>query len=314
MYYATKFFIVLHLNLRIDDEDFNSTAFTIVFPADEDAPSLTRSLNAPIPIVDDDINEADEQYFFAKLEGFDGVNLDSVIIERDFAMVVIGDNDGMLQDTVHSALTVTLYNNCHIADIRIGFALDVYEYFEPSSETMFTNVTLLKENNRVSEQTFRVGIVASDPTSVRPATLETRHSYIYDYRVGSVGQTFILRDLIPSQQTTAVAFFLNSDDIPEGTEGFVLTSEVDTYNGHPAFLPPLPTSTTAFQSTTVQIIDDDGNLLAERAQRGGATLSSCQLRFSIYVSIGRASCGQRSSRLPRQQNCSQDCWQVESSG
>ena len=67
-----------------------------MFPADEDATSLTRALNAPIPIVDDSINEVDEQYFFAKLECFDGVNVDS--IKQDFAMVVIGDNDGMLQD------------------------------------------------------------------------------------------------------------------------------------------------------------------------------------------------------------------------
>ena len=42
--------------------------------------------------------------------------------------------------------------------------------------------------------------------------------------------------------------------------------------------------------------------LAVRAQRGEATLSSCQLRFSIYVSIVRASQGQRSSCLPHQQN------------
>ena len=89
----------------IDGEDFNSAAFTIVFPADEDAPSLTRVLNAPIPIVDDDINEADEQYFIAKLESFDGVNMESIIIKQDFVMVVIGDNDGMLLELiVHSAL------------------------------------------------------------------------------------------------------------------------------------------------------------------------------------------------------------------
>ena len=142
----------------------------------------------------------------------------------------------------------------------------MYEYFEPivslSSETVITNLTLVKENNRVSEQIFRVGIVVSDPTSVRPATLETEHSDIYDYRVSSVGQTFILRDFFPLQQTLVVAFILNADDIPEGTEGFTLTSEVEVYDGFSVFLPPLPTSITAFRSTTIQIIDDDGNFIS----------------------------------------------------
>ena len=117
----------------------------------------------------------------------------------------------------------------------------------------------MKENNRVSEQTFRVGIVASDPTSARPATIDPGHSDIYDYYFGGGGQTHISRIIYPHQQTIAVSFLLNADDIPEGTEGFMLTSEVEKYNGFSGFLPPLPTSTTAFRSTMIQIIDDDGN-------------------------------------------------------
>lgn len=225
-----------------------------MFPADEDTDSLTRVLDAPIAIVDDEVNEAEEQYFFVKLEGFDGVKVDSISVKPDLAMVVIGDDDG----TYVKEYTLTVHDVIIIADIRIGFAQEVYEYFEPSSEVLFNNVTLVKEDSRVSEQTFRIGIEVSDPASVRPATLETQHSHSYDYHVGAYGQTFILRDFLPLQQTVLVAFTLNADDIPEGTEGFQLTSEVNRHNGNPAFLPPLPTSTTAFRSTTIQIIDDDG--------------------------------------------------------
>ena len=144
-----------------------------------------------------------------------------------------------------------------VADIRIGFAQEVYNYFEPDIETLFTNLTIVKDGGRVSEQTFRVGISVSDPTTVTPATLRTSPSQLdWDYSLGSVpGQTFFLRDIFSPSQSSMVAFFLNGDDSVEDVEGFVLTSSSETAGGFPSFLSPLPSSTTAFQSTTVQIID-----------------------------------------------------------
>ena len=114
----------------------------------------------------------------------------------------------------------------------------------------------MKDDNRVSEQTFRVAIVVSDPPSVRPATLDTGGDW--DYRVAAVGQTSILADILPAQQSIQLAFSLNGDGIPEGLEGFQLTANVETRGGFPQFLLPFQTNATAFQSTTITIIDDDG--------------------------------------------------------
>ena len=112
----------------------------------------------------------------------------------------------------------------------------------------------MKDDNRVSEQTFRIGVVASDPTCVRPATLETLDTVdSWDYRVGAVGQTFLLHDIFPGQQFLPISFFLNGDDIPEDREGFQLEIIVETEGEFPQFLLPLQTSTTAFQSTTITI-------------------------------------------------------------
>ena len=243
----------------IDDLDFNTTAFDIEFPADEGLPGLSNTLNVPIPIVDDELNEREEQYFITRFEVIKAVNLDGLDILRDVATVVIGDNDG---EYCFLGPCMKLYC-CYFAiltDIHIGFSSELYEYFEPSSETFITNVTLMKDNNRESEQTFSVGIHFSDPASVRPAALltnDTRDSW--DYSIQRVpGQAFVLRFLRPDQQSVTVSFYLNSDDVPEGPEGFQLTEIVETAGGYPQFLLPLQTSTTAFQSTTVTIIDDDG--------------------------------------------------------
>ena len=148
-------------------------------------------------------------------------------------------------------------NFVYLTDIRIGFAQELYEYFEPCSATLFTNIALGKDNNRASEQTFRIHINISDPTTVRPAALQTVESGPnWDYSFSAVGQTFILSDISPLQQSVLLPVFLNGDEITEaseGSEGFQLTATTVESRGFAPFLPPLPISTTAFQSTTVII-------------------------------------------------------------
>lgn len=133
----------------------------------------------------------------------------------------------------------------------------MYEFVEPEFETMF-NVTLIRDDNRLSEQTFRVGIEVSDPTGlVRPATPQmTASDTSYDYRVSTtIGQTFFMVDFPPDLQSIPFTFFLNSDEVPEELEAFQASSTAVV--GFPSFFPPLPSSNTAFQSTQIQIIDDD---------------------------------------------------------
>ena len=120
----------------------------------------------------------------------------------------------------------------------------------------------MKDNNRVSEQTFRIGINVNDPaTDVAAATLETLENTgtdEWDYRVGFAGQDFLQRDIFPAEQSLLVAFVLTGDNVPEGLEGFQLDASVETEGGFPQFALPLQSSTTAFRSTVVTIVDDDG--------------------------------------------------------
>ena len=115
------------------------------------------------------------------------------------------------------------------------------------------NVTLVKEDGRVSEQTYGVGITVSSPQMLSPATLDTDDTSInFDYALGNSGQTFIILQFLPSQQSITFVFFLNSDELPEGTEAFQASST--PVEGFPTFQAPI---TTAFPSTEIQIIDND---------------------------------------------------------
>ena len=51
-------------------------------------------ISALIPIVDDDKDEADIQFFIAFLEVVDAVNIDLIDIGRTFSRGIIVDNDG----------------------------------------------------------------------------------------------------------------------------------------------------------------------------------------------------------------------------
>ena len=118
---------------------------------------------------------------------------------------------------------------------------------------LITNVTLVKEDSRVSEQTFGVGITVSNPQMLSPATLEQFNTGInFDYALGIPEQTFTVLQFLPNQQSITFEFFLNSDELPEGTEAFRASST--PVEGFPTFQAPI---TTAFPSTEIQIIDND---------------------------------------------------------
>ena len=137
--------------------------------------------------------------------------------------------------------------------IRIGYSLEVYQYFEPDFLMYINDVTLVKEDGRVSEQTFGVGITVSNPHMLTPATLEDDDTGInFDYTLGIPGQTFTVLQFLPNQQSIRFDFFLNSDEFPEGTEAFQASST--PVEGFPTFQAPI---TTAFASTEIQIIDND---------------------------------------------------------
>ena len=231
-----------------DTEDLNMTVSYVTFVADErtSVPSLYTSVL--IHIVDDDKDEAYRQFFIATLEIVDAVNMDLINIGRAFTRGIIVDNDGKYNYLMHSSFSCH-----HNVVIRIGYAQEVYQYFEPDFPFYINNVTLVKEDNRVSEQTFGVGITVSNPQMLSPATLEPDATTInFDYTLGVPGQKFTVLNFLPNQQSITFNFFLNNDDLPEETEAFQASST--SVEGFPPFQAPL---TTSFPSTEIQIIDND---------------------------------------------------------
>ncbi len=73
-------------------QDFNPTVLTVTFPADE-APSETIfDLDVPITIIDDDIDEA-EQNFIVYFEVIDAFNKNLILIRQKVAVCRIADDD-----------------------------------------------------------------------------------------------------------------------------------------------------------------------------------------------------------------------------
>ena len=135
--------------------------------------------------------------------------------------------------------------------IHIGFAQEMYTYYEPRSDTVITNVTIIKEANQLTEQLYSVGVTVSSPTiGLNPATLESQ-TQLWDYTLGDFDVSFRQLPFESNEQEIEFIFQLFGDDIAEGTEAFqsTLLTVPDT--------PTFRYTTIASLSTTIRIIDDD---------------------------------------------------------
>ena len=79
-----------------DTTDFNTTAFEVTFPSDANLGRSLADVPAPIHIKDDTKDEAENQFFIAYIELVDATNSDTIVIEREWAIVIIVDNDSKL--------------------------------------------------------------------------------------------------------------------------------------------------------------------------------------------------------------------------
>ena len=146
----------------------------------------------------------------------------------------------------------------YLPAIRIGFSQRVYTFLEPETTRVFTDVTVIKEDDIRSEQFFSVSVTVSTPASdIRAATLEVRGGVTtgVDYRLTN-RDSFTIIPFPPNAQSMVLRFFIIRDDLPEGTEAFQASSQ--PLEDTPNFQPPL--TGTAFQTTQVQIEDDDCKL------------------------------------------------------
>lgn len=150
--------------------------------------------------------------------------------------------------------------------IHIGFAQETYTFIEPPFETLFRRVTLVKDDDQQSEQTFSVGIIITDAPNLLPATLFDNNVKDWDYRIGSPGQTFQTLQFSPHLQSISVDISLNDNPVFEGLEGFLLTTTVSREGMFPAFSLPRSGSATAFRSTTILIMDDECKSIQSSSQ------------------------------------------------
>ena len=81
-------------HILLDKSDFNNSALIIIFEPDENVGAGINQVAAPIPIVDDPINEADEQMFVVELHLTDSINPDLIdLTTRPASLCTITDDD-----------------------------------------------------------------------------------------------------------------------------------------------------------------------------------------------------------------------------
>ena len=221
----------------------------MTFPADEFL--NIADVDEVIPIVDDEIDEAQEQVFIILLEVLEAVNFDLITITRSTSFGRIIDNDGEPLSTLSYCVNKLMLLFLLLA-IQIGFAQFNYSFEEPEFEILVLDVVLIREGGRLSEQTFQIVVSVGGTIDTPPATLEFVDPDRGDYSLG-LQANFVTLLFRPSQQNTTLQLFLFSDDVPEGTEAFRATSTPSP--GFPNF--GAPSMGGAFASTEVFIADDD---------------------------------------------------------
>ncbi len=76
-----------------DRRDFSSEVVTMTFPADEFGQQM-NDVPAPVPIINDAINEAQEELFVISLGLENAINPAGTEITRSVSLCRISDNDG----------------------------------------------------------------------------------------------------------------------------------------------------------------------------------------------------------------------------
>ena len=75
--------------------DFDTTFLSeITFPSDANVPVSLADAHGFIIVTDDSKDEADHQFFIAYLEILDAMNPDKIHITREWATIIIVDDDG----------------------------------------------------------------------------------------------------------------------------------------------------------------------------------------------------------------------------
>lgn len=176
-------------------------------------------------------------------------------------VLMVHNNFSCIQWLYNYWSTDTLRHNVAISfsGITIGFQMNVYDYFEPTvGRALITNVTLVKEDNRLTEQTFGLLLTFGDPgVGLSAATLQqVGQVENFDYVVSLPGDPTLLSIFRPDMNALSIAFSLFSDDLVEDVEGFEITFAPQR-GQFPFFALPSDESSPPYSSTLIRIIDTD---------------------------------------------------------
>ena len=134
---------------------------------------------------------------------------------------------------------------------------EIHEFQEPDiNEDNIFSIFLTKRDGRITEQTFSVLITVTDPTNIPSATLETDDGGDFDYNLGRAGIERLTLLFPRDVQNISFRIIINSDNLPEGLEGFQASSANDMDETYPDFLNPTRGSS-VFALTQIHILDDD---------------------------------------------------------
>ena len=135
----------------------------------------------------------------------------------------------------------------------IGFERPSYTFLETDNDRLITDVYLVKENNCKTERTFIVTITVDDPIScfINPATVQN------DYAISADSQSVHVEFQSTAQRAT-YAFFLFSDSLSEGFEGFRSIALPSRLNEIPALYDIPNGLSSVYLDTTIIIEDENG--------------------------------------------------------
>ena len=119
---------------------------------------------------------------------------------------------------------------------------------------------MIKEDNRESEQTFGLLLTFGDPADINAATLQQLGQVEgFDYVVSNPGNNTFFALFEPAQSVINFTWFLSSDDLAEGTEGFRVTISSQG-NRFPNIELPSAEDPAPYPDTLIRIQDTDCKL------------------------------------------------------
>ena len=155
-------------------------------------------------------------------------------------------------------------------EIIIGFQNSSYVTIEPQEETKITGLVFLeKQGGRISEQTFLIAIEASATTpnaNIPSATLSSFDSNgtvsNNDYSIAGPGESVVVIEFRPEDQTIDFEFTLYPDNLNEGQEVFQLGTSRGFLNGVIGPLFTFPTSGVLFSSSYIFINESEFSIIS----------------------------------------------------